>query len=76
MKAIVTKYLGPTNSRGSRIKASAEGVKSITISYDHALNIDDLYRKAAQALADKYQWKGKLVAGQLPDGRCVFCFVF
>ena len=26
MKAIWTKYLGPTNYRGSRIKASAEGV--------------------------------------------------
>lgn len=30
MKAIKTTYLGPTNTKPSRIKASAEGVKSKT----------------------------------------------
>ncbi len=29
MRAIVTKYLGPSNSRGARIKAEADGVKSV-----------------------------------------------
>ena len=36
MKAIITKYIGPTDTRGSRIKASDEDGNSITIGYDHA----------------------------------------
>ena len=36
MQAIETRYLGPTNTRGSRIKATA-AAGSITIHYDDAL---------------------------------------
>jgi len=71
MKAIVTKYLGPTNSRPSRIKASAEGVPSITVPYQHG-DSDGGHHFAAYTLADKYAWLGndqyELVAGGLPDG--------
>ena len=69
MIAILTKYLGPTNSRGSRIKAytSNEG-QSITISYDYALDGEALHRKAAQALMDKMNWPNKLVAGGIEGG--------
>jgi len=80
MKAIETKYIGPSNVRGSRIKASAEGVKSITISYDHSLSSEDAHDKAALALANKYGWlSGKhrvLARGGKPDGRGnVYVFV-
>lgn len=51
-KAITTKYLGPTNHRGGRIKAKFDG-GSITLPYDHALNAPDNHRAAAEALAQK-----------------------
>lgn len=75
MKAIITKYFGPGNVRGSRIKAIAEGVPALYIPYPHELSGEDVHRKAAQALADKYQWKGELVGGALPDGTG-YCFNF
>jgi len=55
--AIETKYLGPTNFRGSRIKASArdtfyvdEKPKTLTIGYDYALNAYGNHERAAMAL--------------------------
>lgn len=53
MQAIETKYIGPTNHKGSRIKASCER-GSITISYDDALNSDEAHIAAAQALVNKF----------------------
>lgn len=77
MKAILTKYLGPTNSRGSRIKASAEGVPSITVSFDYAERDGGRYLAACQ-LANKYGWLRddyQLVEGGLPNGESVFVMV-
>jgi hypothetical protein len=78
MQAIVTKYLGPTNNRGARVKATADA-GSITVSWDHALNADDNHESAAVALRAKLGWNddayGKLVGGGLPDGTGN-CYVF
>jgi hypothetical protein len=52
MQAIETKYLGPTNAHGSRIKATCEA-GTITIPYPHELSGDEAHRKAAKALCDK-----------------------
>lgn len=77
MKAILVKYLPPTNVKGSRIKASAEGIPSITRPYDHAEN-DGGRRKVAEELANKYGWltprNGRLIEGGLPNGDCAFVF--
>jgi hypothetical protein len=73
MKAIQTKYIGPTNFRGSRIKASDGDKNSITISYPHELSGEDVHRKAAEALRDKMGWTGNLVGGGLKNG---YVFVF
>lgn len=51
-QAIETRYLGPTNTRGGRIKASAYA-GSITVPYDHELNADQNHYRAAMALAAK-----------------------
>lgn len=40
MKAIQTRYLGCTNTKGSRIKAWAEGGHSVTIGYIFSLILD------------------------------------
>lgn len=70
MKAILVKYLGPTNSRGSRLKAIEPDGKSVTIPYPHDLNHDEGYRKAAEALMEKMKWNDKntkLAQGSLKD---------
>lgn len=73
MKAIQTKYHGPTNTRGSRITASAEGVKSLSINYPHEFSGMDAHAQAALALCKRHGWNGKLVGGGLKDSY-VFCF--
>lgn len=68
MKAIVTKYHGPTNTKGARISASdLDGNRSI-ISYPHELSGDAVHLLAAKALCHKMGWKGELVGGWLKDG--------
>ena len=74
MKAIVTKYHGPTNFKGARITASDEDGNRVTISYPHELSGEDVHRKAAIALCDKMKWTGELVGGSLKRGY-VFVFV-
>ena len=73
MKGIITKYIGPTNYRGSRIKATDTDGNSITISYDHSLNHDQAYLKAAIALCNKMKWKTNLIGGGIQNG---YVFVF
>ena len=72
MQAIVTKYLGATNYRGSRVKATCEA-GSLTRSWDDALDPEQNHDAAAVALADKLGWRegwhGDMVRGCLPGGR-------
>ncbi len=74
MKAIWTKYIGPTNYRGSRVKATAEdrnafgSALAVTIEYDDALSIEANHDAAAVALCLKMGWPGGLVRGGRPDG--------
>ncbi len=73
MKAIMTKYAGPTNTRGSRITASDEDGNRITISYPYELSGEAVHRKAAEALCSKMGWDGQLASGSLKNG---YVFVF
>lgn len=74
MKAIQVKYLAPTNNRGSRFKVSAEGVKSITRSFNHEWDASKNAEHYAYELCKINDWQGLLVSGQLPNGDYVFCF--
>ncbi len=67
-QAIITKYLGATNYRGSRVKATAY-VGSVTIPWDDALDSDANHSNAAAALCKKYRWTGTWVGGAMPDNR-------
>jgi len=50
---IITKYLGPTDHKGSRIKATgSQG--SVTISRNFAVNVDVDYDRAVKAYCDKF----------------------
>ncbi len=66
--AILTKYLGPTNHRGSRVKAYTESGLKITVSWDHALNVEMNHRAAAHALANKMGWHGNWAGGAIEHG--------
>ncbi len=66
-QAIVTRYHGPTNVKGSRIKATA-AAGSVILDWDDALNADDNHMVAAENFAAKYDWKGCWHTGGLPDG--------
>ena len=69
MQAIETKYLSATNCKGSRIKATHQGnVKSVTVDYDHALNLDENHHEAAKALMRKLNWKGEMHGGSTRAG--------
>lgn len=81
MQAIITKYFGPGNVRGSRIKATA-AAGSLFMPYDHCLDSDGNHRKAAELLCEKMGWVSSpnnlyttLVQGQLPNGDNVFTFL-
>lgn len=73
MKAIETKYLGPTDFRGARIKATDSDGNSISIPYPYELSGEAVHLKAAEALRDKMGWTGKLVGGSTKNG---YAFVF
>ena len=69
-QAIQVKYLGPTNYRGSRYKATA-AAGSVTVPADDAKNVEGNVIAAAQALCDKFGWSKDMVHGQLADGSYV-----
>ena len=71
MQAIVTKYLGPTNARGSRIKATCQA-ESVTIEWDTSLNSERNHIAAAKKLATKLGWDGLWLMGYPPNGDGVF----
>jgi hypothetical protein len=71
-QAITTRYLGPSNVRGARVKAFAEA-GSLTFSWDHALNSEENHCKAARAFAEKYGWKARYVGGCVAGRDYVWC---
>lgn len=73
-QAIITKYLGPTDTKGARIKATCYS-GSIAIDYPYHLDTDRAHRAAAKALCKKLDWTGTLIGGSLPD-ESGYAFVF
>ena len=80
MQAITTKYLGPTDTRDSRIIVrSASG--RMTVAWAHELDIEDNHARAAwlyiRKRIDDGDWRdddAPWIAGSLPDGtRCYVC---
>lgn len=51
-QTIIARFLGPTNHRGARIKATCWR-ESVTVPYPYAQDGVTAYRVAAQALCDK-----------------------
>ena len=79
MKAIHTKYLPATNTKPSRIKASASnGFLSVIISHPHETGNHMDHFEAVKALIAKHNLKwdiSQMVYGDSADGKGhVFCF--
>tara|TARA_R110002051_G_scaffold316575_1_gene396390 strand:- start:63 stop:359 length:297 start_codon:yes stop_codon:yes gene_type:complete len=76
MQTITTKYLGSTNYRGSRIKATTSSGISKTVSYKHELNQLPNHERAVHELNNKLGWTGEMVSGSPNDTGDNYIFVF
>ena len=74
-QAILTKFIGPTNARGSRVKVTGwQG--STSVAWDHALSVEENHSLAVaeyvhslnKERAGDYQWS-ILQGGSMPDSR-------
>ena len=73
-QSIITKFIGPSNVKGSRVKARCDA-KSITVDWDHALNPTENHAAAALQLIAKLNWSGRWAQGSLPNAMGGDCFV-
>ena len=78
MIAIHTKYISPTNSRGSRIKAYTTSGFSVTIPYPYEHSYEVCHFQAVKALIEKHKldWDlSNMRYGDSADGKGYsFCF--
>lgn len=75
MQAIITKFLGPTNNRGSRYKATAAySKKSVTVSADYSKGLDANHDRACLELCKVMGWHGKIVSAVGDGGEHIYVF--
>jgi hypothetical protein len=76
MVAIQTKYIGATNTRGSRIKAWTENGQSVSIPYPHEYSHEVCHFQAVKALVKKHglDWDLTDMRYGSTDKGYVFCF--
>ena len=77
MIALQTKYIPPTNHRGSRIKAWANGRNwSVYVPYDYSKNHELVHFEAVKEFVKKYKldWDLKNMRFGGVDNGYVFCF--
>lgn len=75
-QAISTKFLGPTNSRGARIKATCDAGSKV-VKWDYSLNTKQNHEMAAHDLALSLGWlkDSALIGGSLPGAGYAFVLV-
>ena len=67
--AVITKYVGPTNTKGARIVASNVDGRRVSIPYPHELSGEACHRAALDALILKWgltvngNWVGGAIKG-------------
>lgn len=70
-QAIVTKYIGPTNTRPGRVKATCDAATK-TFDWNHAWNVERNHTEAARKLADSLSWYGTWSGGAMPGAGYAF----
>lgn len=78
MQAIQSKYIAPTNTKGTRVKAwCAAG--SLTVPWDYNLSDNENHATAVNQLKGKLGWNspyyGMAHGGTLPNGDMCWVFV-
>lgn len=68
MQTIETRYIGPTDTKGSRIKATSAGGHSVTIPYNDAASASDCHAAAVRALMEKLDWHGRMIGDHTKRG--------
>ena len=68
MKAITTRYIGPSNTKGSRIVADDGDGNRITLHYRSELNSDENHAAACRALCEKMGWGGRMQGASVLKG--------
>ena len=76
MKAITTKYHGPTNTRGSRVVADDGDGNRVSLGYRCELNSTGNHAAACRALCEKQGWGGTLQGGTVVKGGRESCMVW
>ncbi|MCW2286875.1 hypothetical protein M2323_004688 [Rhodoblastus acidophilus] len=66
LQAIVTKHIGPTNSKPARISVKAAAGR-IMVPWNHGLSNEGNHTCAAMQLAVKLGWTGVYHGGGTPD---------
>lgn len=75
MVAIQTKYVCPTNFRGSRYKAfTTKDRKTLTVHADDRLGLEGNHQAVAVAYCKMMGWEGHLISGGTDNGN-VFVFL-
>ena len=67
-KAIITKYVGATDTKPSKFVASDSDGNKVSTTYDYSLTEDANHYKAACELREKMGWTGDLIGGSLKNG--------
>lgn len=70
-QVIRTRYLGPTDYLGARVRAVCQG-GSVTHHYDHGLSCAENHAEACRALVLKMRWTGDWRGGTARDGDSYF----
>ena len=65
MKAIITQYHGPSNTKGSRVTASDSDGNRISVEVENHKCVHDAHVEAVLKLCRKMDWNGCLVEGSL-----------
>jgi hypothetical protein len=69
MTLIKTKYLGPTNTTGSKISVTAYGIKHRIIEpYNHSIDSFENHRNAADKFAKLLNLEGKYAVSSSKNG--------
>jgi len=73
-RVIVTKFLGPTDRRGSRVKATSD-VGSVTVEWSHTIDAEANHKTAALALASRHGWSPNMTGGRMPPPGSSYVFI-
>ena len=72
-QAISTRYIGPTNTQGSRVKAIARKREgnlseiSLADNWDQSASVEENHARVAKLLAARMDWAGLWIGGGSPE---------